>query len=136
MVFAFKPDDIEQRDWDAAHSVVHRIMGSTGEGLTPTIARAIATARDEGRAEQQEANRALMAERENLISTKREQLAAMQKRVEAAERAENEAKDCFWAIYPEWVEMKGHGITTEAARTKLVERLHAAEAAAIRKGEP
>lgn len=45
-----------------------------------------------------------------------------QERDEALE-AENEAKDCFWAIYPDWVEMKGHGISTEAARTKLSERI-------------
>jgi hypothetical protein len=34
--------------------------------------------------------------------------------------AEDEAKDCFWAIYPEWLELSGKpGITTEAAQTAL-----------------
>lgn len=38
---------------------------------------------------------------------------------DAALEAEDEAKDCFWAIYPEWMEFTGGGISTEAARTKL-----------------
>ena len=34
--------------------------------------------------------------------------------------AEDEAKACFWAIYPEWLELSGKpGITTEAAQTAL-----------------
>lgn len=47
----------------------------------------------------------------------------------SSEEAENEAKDCFWAIYPDWCEMKGHGITTEAARTMLSERIATLEKA-------
>lgn len=43
--------------------------------------------------------------------------------------AEDEAKDCFWAIYPEWLELSGKpGITTEAARTALAARAERAEA--------
>jgi hypothetical protein len=34
--------------------------------------------------------------------------------------AEDEAKACFWAIYPEWLELSGKpGITTDAAQTAL-----------------
>jgi uncharacterized protein (UPF0335 family) len=57
-------------------------------------------------------------------------LAALQARVEQAEDAENEAKDCFWAVYPTYCEVKGHGISTEAARTELAARATAAEARA------
>lgn len=55
-------------------------------------------------------------------------LTASNERAERAEEAEDEAKDCFWAIYPDWCEMKGHGISTEAARTELATRLETAEA--------
>ena len=47
---------------------------------------------------------------------------------DAALEAEDEAKDCFWAIYPDWVEMKGHGISTEAARTMLADQITALRA--------
>lgn len=55
-------------------------------------------------------------------------LTASNERAERAEEAEDEAKDCFWAIYPDWCEMRGHGISTEAARTALVTRAETAEA--------
>jgi hypothetical protein len=42
---------------------------------------------------------------------------------DAALAAEDAAKDCFWAIYPDWAEMKGHGLTTEAAKSMLAERV-------------
>lgn len=41
---------------------------------------------------------------------------------DAAEEAENEAKDCFWAIYPDYLEMGGKPVSTEAARTALAEQ--------------
>lgn len=56
------------------------------------------------------------------------QLQAAEAERDYALEAEDEAKDCFWAIYPEWVQAKGHGISTEAARTILAERAEAAEA--------
>ncbi|WMT85618.1 hypothetical protein NO932_11830 [Pelagibacterium sp. 26DY04] len=55
--------------------------------------------------------------------------------IAAAEESENEAKDSFWAIYPEWIELKGHGISTEAARAMLVERAEAAEARVAEMGK-
>ena len=50
------------------------------------------------------------------------------KRAELAEIAENEAKDCFWAIYPRYLELGGAPVSTELARTELVQRAEAAEA--------
>lgn len=82
-----------------------------------------------------EANEVLMQERTSLIETKRKQIArleeerdgALAERDEALE-AEDEAKDCFWAIYHDYIEYRGEGISTEAARTKLADRAVAAEA--------
>lgn len=65
---------------------------------------------------------------EALLREAAAQLAAANLRAELAQEAEDEAKDSFWAIYPEWVALKGHGISTEAARTMLAERAIAAEA--------
>jgi len=47
------------------------------------------------------------------------ELAEALRRAELAEEAENEAKDCFWAIYHDYLEMGGKPISTEAARTNL-----------------
>lgn len=47
-------------------------------------------------------------------------LAAAQVRL--AEEAEDEAKDCFWAIYPAYLKMGGAPISTEVARTALAEQ--------------
>jgi hypothetical protein len=88
-----------------------------------------ATSAATARAETAEAKiEALEAERANLIATKREQIELLTAERDEALSAEDEAKDCFWAIYPEWAKMKGHGISTEAARTKLADRALTAEA--------
>jgi hypothetical protein len=54
--------------------------------------------------------------------------ATIKANIEAVTDAEDEAKDAFWAIYPDWVKTHGHGLSTEAGRTMLGERLAAAEA--------
>lgn len=64
-----------------------------------------------------------------------ERLEAAEARANAAEEAENEAKDCFWAIYPKYLEMGGEPVSTEAARTTLAERAKAAVDALTRIAE-
>lgn len=54
-------------------------------------------------------------------------LSQARNKAEAAEEAENEAKDCFWAIYPEYLRLGGKSVSTEAARTALAARAEAAE---------
>ena len=71
---------------------------------------------------------ALMTERTSLIETKREQIERLTNERDAAIEAEDEAKDCFWAVYPTYCEVKGAGISTEAARTRLAVRATVAEA--------
>lgn len=77
--------------------------------------------------ELEESVSALEAERQNIIATKREQIERLTQERDEALAAEDEAKDSFWAIYPDWVKLKGHGISTEAARTMLAQRAEAAE---------
>lgn len=60
---------------------------------------------------------------------------AAEARANAAEEAESEAKDCFWAIYPKYLEMGGEPVSTEAARTTLAERAKAAVDALTRIAE-
>lgn len=48
-----------------------------------------------------------------------QKLEAAEARANVAEEAENEAKDCFWAIYPRYLELGGEPVSTEAARTDL-----------------
>jgi hypothetical protein len=56
-------------------------------------------------------------------------ITSLSQRLAVAEGAEDEAKDLFWAIYPDWVKTNGRGLSVEAGRTLLGERLAAAEAA-------
>ena len=56
---------------------------------------------------------------------------ALQSQAEAhaeARAAEDAAKDAFWAVYPTYIEVKGHGISEEAAHTELSARATTAEA--------
>lgn len=53
------------------------------------------------------------------LSQAQSALAAMRAQKEEAEDAENQAKDCFWAIYPRYLELGGEPVSTEAARTDL-----------------
>ena len=54
-----------------------------------------------------------------LYSQAQSALAAMRVERDEALEAENEAKDCFWTIYPRYLELGGEPVSTEAARTDL-----------------
>lgn len=69
----------------------------------------------------------LASEAASELSRLQSALQEAEERAAQAEAAEDEAKDCFWAIYPDWCEMKGHGIGTEAARSILLARAEKAE---------
>lgn len=58
----------------------------------------------------------------------KDEIERVTKERDQALEAEDEAKDCFWAVYPRYLESGGEHISTEAARTTLADRAEAAEA--------
>lgn len=63
-----------------------------------------------------------------LIEEQAARIDDLERERDAAIEAEDEAKDSFWAVYPTYCEVKGAGISTEAARTRLAVRATVAEA--------
>lgn len=61
---------------------------------------------------------ALEEERQNLIATKCEQIKRLERERDAAMKAEDEANDCFWSIYADYLKMGGKAISTEAGRSR------------------
>lgn len=66
-------------------------------------------------------DRSLMAA--DALDAQAREIAELTQRVDLAEEAENAAKDSFWAVYPTYCQTVGHGISTEAARSRLQETI-------------